>query len=56
MEGREITILERSSSTDRPNGFLSCQSLCVPEKQESDAKQFNDNKKAVRFRSAKTNS
>lgn len=55
-EGREITVLEQSNSMDGPDGFPSCHMLCVPEEQHSDAKQINDNKKAVRFRSAKTNS
>lgn len=56
MEGREITVLQQSSSMDGPDGFPSSHSLCAPEEQQLDAKQINDNKKAVRFRSGKTNS
>lgn len=54
MKGREITVLEQSSNMDRPDGFPCCHSLCAPEEQQSDAKQINDNKKAIRIRSAKT--
>lgn len=39
---------------DRPDGFPCCLSLCAPEEQQADAKQINDNKKAIRIRSAKT--